>query len=292
MTSLLFAMFLLATLNCNGLRNSEKRTELFSSLKAKRYDIIVLLETFWDEDIHKKASAEWDGKIYSSMYASQKRRGVTVLFRDTSDCEVTRCITNDNGRYIQLHLTIDERPLSIIGIYAPNIPNERMNFFLNLHCELNKIDNEVIIAGDFNNYLNIYLDKFPSRAHPDPSRKVLNDTMTKHQLVDIWRERNPDKVNFTCIRNTIYGRSSSRIDRILISKGISNCVSHCNITTYPRSDHDFVEISLDLSAQPRGHGYWIFNNSLLHDDEYLSLIRKLIQNEKLCDDVEVNFLLW
>lgn len=47
---------------------------------------------------------------------------------------------------------------------------------------------------------------------------------------------------------------------------------------FPFSDHDFIILEIDLSSQPRGEGYWHFNNSLLDDDLFLTEINQFWTN--------------
>ena len=47
-----------------------------------------------------------------------------------------------------------------------------------------------------------------------------------------------------------------------------------------KSDHSPIEISLNVSKQPRGRGQWKFNKKLLELNEYLDLVRKEINLTK------------
>ena len=53
-----------------------------------------------------------------------------------------------------------------------------------------------------------------------------------------------------------------------------------NITRYVRSayrsDHSSIQISLNISKQPRGRGQWKFNNKLLELNDYLDLVKREI----------------
>jgi hypothetical protein len=65
----------------------------------------------------------------------------------------------------------------------------------------------------------------------------------------------------------------------LISSNLLNIISYCKIDIGYRSDHSPVILALKLSNFQRGKGIWKFNNSLLHDKEYVNLIKRLIQQE-------------
>ena len=44
------------------------------------------------------------------------------------------------------------------------------------------------------------------------------------------------------------------------------------------SDHALISIEIDFRNFKRGRGYWKFNNSLLKDLEYVSVVKKSIRN--------------
>ncbi|KAJ8029065.1 hypothetical protein HOLleu_28369 [Holothuria leucospilota] len=167
------------------------------------------------------------------------------------------------------------KKISVINIYAPcNIPSERKEFFLELDKIVASCHGPVVVTGDFNCVIDPYQDRFPSGPRPDSSRKALKDLMDKYKLIDVWREKHPSKIQFT--RTSSDMSSASRIDRFLISKELLLNVIKCEIIHYPSSDHDFVELQLDLTLIPRGPGTWIFNNSFLEDDNFCNDTRLFI----------------
>ena len=283
-------MFLVASLNCNGLINQGKRRDLFTYLAKNKYDLVLLQETFWDQYIHSLAKLEWDGEICSSFYTISRRRGISCLVRKGSDIDIHHFESDNNGRFLDLHITVDEQPIRIINIYAPNSPSDRKLFFEDIARKLHTISDPIILAGDFNNVLNTLLDKYPVTPHPDSSRKTLKHIMSQFELVDIWRERHPSLIQFT--RTASNHTSASRIDRFLIHKQLVRYVKSCSISRYPDSDHDLVELKFDFSLTPRGPGVWIFNNSILEDAAFCSEIRDLIQQEKLNSNYDTNLLQW
>ncbi|KAJ8034522.1 hypothetical protein HOLleu_21400 [Holothuria leucospilota] len=116
--------------------------------------------------------------------------------------------------------------------------------------------------------------------------------MNDFNLLDIWREQNPCKIEYTRIRDAVTGRTASRIDRLLISKSLMLSVSRSSINPYPKSDHNVVAILLNLSVIPRGKGTWILNNPLLKDEMFCAMIRNVIKTFTTDEDYENNFLSW
>lgn len=87
-------------------------------LNKKRYDIVILQETFWDDQCHQDAQHEWGGEVFSSLYAKDKRRGVSCLIPRDADIDTIKHRIDDEGRVVMLDVTMDQRPLTIIGVYA------------------------------------------------------------------------------------------------------------------------------------------------------------------------------
>ena len=70
----------------------------------------------------------------------------------------------------------------------------------------------------------------------------------------------------------------SRLDSFLISRELRNSLSSCEISPCVFSDHECVNLDVDLShAVDFGPGVWKFNNSLLEDRIYCAFITDLIK---------------
>lgn len=92
-------------------------------------------------------------------------------------------------------------------------------------------------------------------------------------LVDIWRAFNPDISRFTWRGPNL---KQSRLDYFLISTDFEAFVQKVDIDTSYRSDHSPVYLTLQFYNQSKGKGTWKFNNSLLHDKNYVTEIKKCI----------------
>ncbi|KAJ8031231.1 hypothetical protein HOLleu_27895 [Holothuria leucospilota] len=285
-------MISLASLNCNGLINSERRHDLFSFCVRNKYDIILLQETFWDTRLHNQASLEWSGQIVSSCYNLQRSKGVCFLTKKDSDIELISFQNHIGGRLLQVEFLIDEVQFTIFNIYAPNVLSDRRKFFIDLKNIILKAAPPFILAGDFNNVLNCFLDKYPPGPRADSSRKPLLDIMFDFDLYDVWRELNPKCVDFTRTGNSVSGRTASRIDRFVISTSFRNRVQKCSITPYPYSDHSIIELVINFSSISRGKGTWIFNNILLSEEPFCVAVSNLIDQMKSHERYETDFLNW
>ena len=193
--------------------------------EKEKYDIIFLQETFWDAPVEVFAKEEWNGNIYSSLHPVDKRKGVSILIRKDCDVQIIRSITDQIGRLLQIEACIEQQIVTLVNIYAPNNNTERKQFFTELHERLQIISSNIILAGDFNNVINTRLDKYPPSHASDVSRKPLNDLMNNKQLVDIWRELNPNSVTFSRSRQTRDCYTASRIDRFLLSEDLKHMLN-------------------------------------------------------------------
>ena len=67
-----------------------------------------------------------------------------------------------------------------------------------------------------------------------------------------------------------------RLDFFLISKDLSSDVQSCSIINAPESDHSAItpHLKSETLMEPKGPGFWKFNNSLLEDCEYVNKLRE------------------
>ena len=56
-------MFILASINAQGLRLAERRRAAFSFFKQKHFDIILVQETHWTDDIRQDIERDWGGEF-------------------------------------------------------------------------------------------------------------------------------------------------------------------------------------------------------------------------------------
>ena len=58
------------------------------------------------------------------------------------------------------------------------------------------------------------------------------------------------------------------------------------------SDHSIVQLSLDLTREPKGRGFWKLNCSVLSDQDYIDAINNTIDNTVLENPGTDDQLLW
>ena len=100
--------------------------------------------------------------------------------------------------------------------------------------------------------------------------------MNLYDLSDIWRRRTPDIDRFTWSNKS--RKIQARLEYFLISKDLFSDVQSCCIVNSPESDHSSITLHLKSEnlMQPKGPGFWKFNDSLLEDCEYVDKLPEQI----------------
>ena len=110
---------------------------------------------------------------------------------------------------------IEGKLLTLIDIYGPN--KDETEFDKELLQMMTENENMVVMAGDFNLILNPEVD-FANNANlnnPEFRDEVLN-MMIEANLIDVWRNSNLEKLQFTWRRKA--SRQKAGLDFFLISE--------------------------------------------------------------------------
>jgi len=263
----------IVSLNCNGIRDNNKRKQLFLWLNDKKYDIIFLQETHSTPADEISWKHEWGGEIFYSHGISNKR-GVAILIKSQTCLEVKALKCHD-GRSLLLDTMVGGKNVLMVNIYGPN--NDDVVFFQTVMADI--IDMEclnVIIGGDFNLVLNIDVDKKGGigRTHTKCNEYLIN-MMENLQLKDIWRIQHPNINQYTWRRRNP-SPIQCRLDMFLVTESLQGCIDTSIISPSFRSDHSLVGIKCTFTDISRGPGYWKLNCSLLRDINYINNINTLI----------------
>ena len=143
-----------------------------------------------------------------------------------------------------------------------------MKEFIRVHA-VNR--SKLIIAGAFNCVLSTD-DRFFGVV--DKSTRVLTDIIENLSLVDIWRNLNPELLEFTYV-DPSPNMCNSRIDMILCSNTLKSVCLSSKICQSPAPDHKVVNVHFATKQNVRGRGYWKMNNSALESEEYEKGIKNL-----------------
>ena len=111
------------------------------------------------------------------------------------------------------------------------------------------------------------------------SREIIFEIMNSFNLTDTFRLLGPSLKRYSWRRKPPLRQA--KLDYFLVSHPMHDIITSCNINLSYRSDQSIVEINILPSKLKRGKGIWKFNCSLLKDDKYISLVTKIIQEEKI-----------
>ena len=279
----------IVSINANGLRDLQKFQNFCKYCTENYFDVIGIQETFWDNNLVSDFGKFWEGKIYYSC-GKNERQGVAFLINKKYESSV-KDVQSFDGRCIHIQLSCDDKIIDIVNCYAPNLVKDRVVFFQKIISIIPKTEN-VIVLGDMNTSLS-KLDRGGKTQHSDDKAyKTLVELCEYFNIYDVWRSRNQTAKIFSWRRIVQNVLIQSRIDFIFIPKSFSPFVKSSYYKHNTFSDHSFVNLNLDLSEVERGPGLWIFNNSLLDDEEFVEKISKLIQDEKSCRLFNDETLIW
>ena len=104
--------------------------------------------------------------------------------------------------------------------------------------------------------------------------------------MDIWRVRNPTLRRYSFHR----GKQASRKDMWLMAECISGKMRKASIVPGLFSDHSIILLEIDLENLAKGPEWWKFNNSLLHDKDYVNGIKHLLVEMNSTPDLYPNDL--
>ena len=115
--------------------------------KTRPY-ICCLQEThFRPKDTYRLKVRVW--KIVFDANGKQKKAGVAILISDKVDLKIKKITRDKEGHYIMINRSIQEKDITIVNTYAPNIgaPQYIRQTLTDIKGE---IESNTIIVGDFN----------------------------------------------------------------------------------------------------------------------------------------------
>ena len=111
---------LITTLNVNGLNAPTKRQRLAEWIQKQYPYIYCLQETHLKTgDTYRLKVKGWKKIFHANR--DQKKAGVAILISDKIDFKTKAVKRDKEGHYIMIKGSIQEKDITIINIYAPNI---------------------------------------------------------------------------------------------------------------------------------------------------------------------------
>ena len=235
-------------------------------------DIVCLQETHCLSQL--ELESWFDNSPYHAFgsFFSTRSAGVAILIKRSLSCTINKSQSFCDGRILKLDLCIDNKPLFVTTVYAPN-RNPELNKFLGKLKDLIDPCLDNLVLGDFNTVFDQAIDRRSSSTVLPryDSSDLLLSIFERSRLIDIWRYLHPTQrsYSFTSAANS----SASRIDIIGTPLRFTPSVRSCDILFCPHSDHSLVSLEVDIPDLPeRGPSYWKLNVSVLSDEEYFKEI--------------------
>ena len=204
---------------------------------------------------------------------SHKARGAAIIINKNVRFELTNSLLDPNGRYVIVSGMLQNTPVILASIYAPNWDDD--NFLMNLFARIPNADNHRIIMADWNLVQDINLDRSTlTQSTLSKSAKVVLHNASQLGLSDPWRFFNPQSKAFSFFshRHHIF----SRIDFFLLDNNLIHLVNSCEYHPIAVSDHSPTSsINFPLGVPPP---LWKFNSPLMSDSEFRDYVSTQISS--------------
>ena len=237
-------------------------------------NVIFLQESYCSKELEPIWENEWGGKAFFS-HGTNHNKGAITLINPSVNFKVENVIPDKQVRFIILKLSLEEKVIVLVNIYAPNDVAQQVDFFKRLNQQLEEFAQDTtVIGGDFNCALTLN-DKRGGKPVSKKSAVIqeINTLCDLYNLSDIWRSRNKEMQRFTWRTKSF--KIQCRLDFFLVSQELIQLAKKCDIVHAPESDHSAVSLALQSNHlnQKRGPGFWKFNIALLKDEAYVAALK-------------------
>ena len=93
-----------ASVNCRGLGNVQKRRDVFHYLRQKHYSIYFLQDTHLDPKLDKYIIAEWGFTSFFFCSNNTRSRGVAILFNNDFEFMIKGIFRDNGGKILLVHI--------------------------------------------------------------------------------------------------------------------------------------------------------------------------------------------
>jgi exonuclease III/uncharacterized protein Smg (DUF494 family) len=263
-------------MNVKGIKGERKRNNVLHWANKKKFDIMTMQETHFEETDLNSWKKVWDSTLeYSS--GSNKSRGVVTLINKKLDHKVLAVEKDTEGRWVIIKIDVKGLELHIVNFYGPN--EDHPIHIETLFEKLSEMEAvKIILTGDFNFVQNINLDKYGGQKKTNQKcQKSCLNWMENNNISDIWRLMNPNKRQYTWVSNST-PKVMCRLDYFLISDGLQGHIKYTDIIPGFLTDHSCTTMTMEIKKENRGKGFWKFNASLAQDMALKDEIRETIIN--------------
>lgn len=105
------------SLNVRGLRNSIKRSSMFTFLKDQNATIYFLQETYSEPSDESFWKNEWGGEIFFS-HGTRHSKGTCILLNPAiKNSKIKNSLSDNSGRIVLINLILNGMELSLCNLY-------------------------------------------------------------------------------------------------------------------------------------------------------------------------------
>ena len=278
-------------LNVNGLKCKRG-----PNIKAKLDNISSILENVnstWilnlqETHLHNESENPMFFELYNHLYnfvrtnASTTDPAAGIILCVKKSMEIISQEILEEGRllYIKIKNIANEETFYIFSFYGYSGNHTKTNsLILKLHRKMvldNLLTEKAMIIGDFNFVTNIIDRNSQTMNRTDlENTKTWNSITNDCNLQDAFRLLKPHKrsYSFTSRSNKAI---KSRIDRLYTTQNLCGKVISTTYTHTDLSDHKITRIKI-ASNIDKGRGLWVFNNTLIDDNDYNSLMERVFE---------------
>ena len=155
-----------------------------------------------------------------------------MLFGKGLCCNISNIQSDNAGRMLCCDVSFPnsatpDKKITLCTIYAPN--EDSPGFFTSVSDVVENMSANKLIIGDFNLVMNVQMDRYGSDRNNFKSRAVLESMIQRFHLADVWRERNENTLRFSWKRGRHPNFVASRLDFILVSRGLDMMIETVRI---------------------------------------------------------------
>ena len=166
--------------NCHGIKDMQKRRDLFQHIRTKKYNIACLQDVHIERNLYSYVKGEWGYNIIlSAKQGSNVNRGVMILINNNFSCDIGRVITDPDDNFIIAELKMYDIKVILVSVYGLN--DDRPQFYRKLQQHITDFEsNRVIICGDWNLVLIPEIDTENYRHINNP--RARNEVLTAQYI--------------------------------------------------------------------------------------------------------------
>lgn len=261
--------------NVKGLNSPIKRAKILKHLKYLKTDVAFLQETHLKIADHFRIRKSWVGQVYHSNFDS-KARGTAILFSKKTQFVLDEIINDHQGRFIVVSGILNQVPVVLVNIYAPNWDDA--GFINTLVSKIPNLNSRyAIFGGDLNCVMNPIMDRSNPKAFSlSKKAAAIANFMNEIGCLDPWRFANPNGKIFSFFSHA--HQSYSRIDYFFVDKTLLPYVKNVDYSAIVESDHAPVLLDIHVPSQTPSRSFWKFNMNLLSDEQFCQHIDNALES--------------